>query len=221
MNLEMEPGVEFSTLAHLPGGAPVSGWEWLPKSARESGTGLFLVSQSVQGRDESPRLAIAPPFPLTEPGESSFEEIRSLLSHRWTVAVILLRLGHYAVGVADDERLVVSKTGARYVKNRQRQGGQSAARFARNREKWIQQLFDEAGEVAASRFTEFGRHIDWLALGGDRQVLSQFMKRVKLPGGLADRVLPWQLPVDRPRRDALESAVHDAWASRIYEIPAR
>jgi peptide subunit release factor 1 (eRF1) len=143
-----------------------------------------------------------------------------LLRHKWTVAIILLRLGHYAVGLAEDERLIVSKTGARYVKNRQRQGGQATNRFVRNREKWIQELFDEAGQVARSRFEQYDGRIDWLALGGDRLVLAQFLKRVRLPAGLEDRLLPWQVPVERPGRSAMESAVRDAWASRVYESPA-
>ena len=219
IDLEMEPGAVFSTDASLPGSPPPAGWEWLPRSARDSPSGLFTVSGTVQDLPSKPRLAIAPPFPVLRQGESSFDDIRALLNHRWTVAIILLRLGHYAVGIAEDERLVASKVGARYVKNRQRQGGQSTNRFARNRDKWIRELFDEAGEVARSRFEEYEGRIDWLALGGDRLVLAQFLKRVRLPEGLAERLLPWQVPVERPGRSALEPAVRDAWASRVYESP--
>ena len=134
--------------------------------------------------------------------------------------MILLRLGHYAVGIAEDERLVASKTGGRYVKGRQRQGGQSASRFQRNREKWVRELFDAAGKVARSQFSEYPKQIDWLVLGGDRQVLGQFLKRVELPLGLGERISAWRVPVERPGQAALEDAVISAWSSRLYEPPA-
>ena len=56
-----------------------------------------------------------------------------------------------------------------------------------------------------------------MALGGDRVVLGQFLKRVKLPDGLPERVLTNRLPVNRPGRAALDSAVRDAWSFRVFD----
>jgi peptide subunit release factor 1 (eRF1) len=148
-----------------------------------------------------------------------FSPLNALLDEKWSAAIILLRLGHYSFGIAEDERLVAHKSGGRYVKNRQRQGGQSTNRFQRNREKWIQELFDEVADVARSRVSEYGKRIDWLALGGDRTVLSQFMKRLTLPDGLTDRVAPWRVPVEQPGLDELRQAVVSAWSWRVWERP--
>ncbi|MEX0762968.1 MAG: Vms1/Ankzf1 family peptidyl-tRNA hydrolase [Dehalococcoidia bacterium] len=199
----------------LPGDLPGEGWEWLPRSAVESGTGLVLVDMAGE------RSAIAPPFPVTEAGEhSGFDRVRELLNHPRTVALVLLRLGSYAVGVAEDEHVAVSKTGGRYVKGRHRAGGQSQRRFERNREKWVRELFDEVCEVSRSRFEAYEKPIDWLALGGDRQVLGQFMNRCRMPRDLAERTLPWRPPIDKPGRSELESAVTAVWSSRMYSPPA-
>ena len=78
------------------------------------------------------------------------------------------------------------------------------------------------GEVPMSKtsMTLLPKQIDWLILGGDRQVLGQFLKRVELPLGLDERISSWRVPVERPGQAALEDAVTSAWSSRLYEPPA-
>lgn len=224
IDMEMEPGARWQMRMTAPGVWPGDEWDWLPSSAVQSLSGLALITRSIAPTAPEPYLAIAPPFPLTGfgefPGVTGFSKLSDLLKYPWTVAIVLLRLGRYSFGIAEDERLTVHKTGSRYVKNRQRKGGQSASRFVRNREKAIQQLFDEVAEVARSRIAEYEGHIDWLVFGGDRNVILQFMKRLTLPDGLADRVAPWRAPVDRPGIDELEKAVVSAWSCRVWERPA-
>lgn len=196
-----------------PGSEAGPEWDWLPDSARESGTGIGLVSLP-DGR----RLAIAPPFPFEAVGEG-LPFLDGHLARARSVGIILLRLGHYAVGVGDDEALLAPKAGHRYVHGRHKAGGQSQHRFEHNREMWVRQLYDEVCAVAASRFEAYGRRLDWLALGGDRFVLGGFMARCESLGGMRDRVLPWRIPVDRPGADALHGAVAAVWSSRLYERP--
>ncbi len=223
-DMEMEPGATWK-MRLLKSQEWLEGqesalWDWLPSSAIESGSGLALFTRTVAPAEPEPLLALAPPVPLLQAGEfTKFSELEELLKRRLTVAILLLRLGHYTFGIAEDETLVVHKTGGRYVKNRQRKGGQSAARFVRNREKAIQELFDQVAEVARSRVEAYERHIDWLAFGGDRNVILQFMKRLKLPNSLAERVSPWRIPVERPGLNELERAVTSAWSSRVWERP--
>lgn len=219
-DMEMEPGARWQMRLSPPGEWPGEEWDWLPSSAIESASGTVLISREIVPAPAEPLLALAPPFPITAYGvRSDFSELESLLKHRWTVAIILLRLGRYSFGIAENEHLVVHKNSGRYVKNRQRKGGQSAARFVRNREKAIQQLFDEVAEVAQSRIAKYEGHIDWLVFGGDRNVISQFMKRLTLPDGLTDRIAPWRVPVERPGIDELERAVTSAWSCRVWERP--
>ncbi len=220
-DMEMEPGASWQMKLAPPEQWPGEDWSWLPSSAIDSPSGLALFTRRVAPAEPEPFLALAPPFPITKYGvHDDFSYLETLLNHRWTVAIILLRLGRYSFGIAEDERLVVHKNSGRYVKNRQRKGGQSAARFVRNREKAIQQLFDEVAEIARSRIEAYEGHIDWLAFGGDRNVILQFMKRLTLPDGLADRVAPWRVPVDRPGLDELEKAVQSAWSCRVWERPS-
>ena len=197
-----------------PGG-DTDGWEWLPRPARESPAGLALIEC-----EDGPQLqaAVAPPFPISAPSEhDDLSALRAHIAKPVTVGVILLRLGYYAIGVANDGALLVTKSGSRYVRGKHRAGGQSASRFKRNREKWIREFFDEACEVARTRFAQAPGPIDWLAMGGDRQVLARFLKRCPHLSDLAKRTTPWQIPVNRPGRTALDGAVRYVWASRVYE----
>lgn len=219
-DFEMEPGAKWQLEMKLPGETACIEWDWLPSSAKRSESGLALVSKETAPAPLRPHIALAPPLPvLSSVSADNFSAVRDMLDQKWTIAIILLRLGNYSFGIVEDERLALHKSGGRYVKNRQRKGGQSAARFTRNREKWIQQLFDEVAEVSRSRIETYGKNIDWLALGGDRTVLNQFMKRLKLPNGLTDRTTPWRVPVDKPGMDELERAVTSAWSWRAWNAP--
>ncbi|MDA0676912.1 MAG: Vms1/Ankzf1 family peptidyl-tRNA hydrolase, partial [Chloroflexi bacterium] len=132
-----------------------------PRSIRRA------VSHSSRGLSLPPRRShFSPSLRRFRSPRSAISPLSDLLAHHWTVAIILLRLGHFSFGIAEDEKLGVHKAGGRYVKNRQRKGGQSAARFVRNREKAIQQLFDEVAEVALSRIQAHEGNIDWLGFGG-------------------------------------------------------
>lgn len=203
-------------LRMVPPGGDIDGWDWLPRAARESLAGLAMVEHYGDGQRHE--FAVAPPFPIaTASDDDDLSALRDHLVRPVTVGIVLLRLGYYAVGVAKDEDLTVTKTGSRYVKGSHRAGGQSANRFKRNREKWVREFFDEACEVACTRFAQSPGQIDWLALGGDRQVLSRFLKRCPQLSILAERTSPWPVPVNRPGRTALDDAVRHVWSSRVWE----
>ena len=60
--------------------------------------------------------------------EKSFPGFKSkpiidLFNNCPTFAVVLIRLGNYAIGVIKDHKLQSSKTGSRLVKNRHKKGG--------------------------------------------------------------------------------------------------
>ena len=214
-------------LGGQPGGAeteylgvgtpPGDEWTWLPRSLRDSPHGLLLV------RTPPVDLAIEPPFPLEShlsgTRDADFEPIRELLESARTVAVILLRLGAYAIGVVENRRLVMHRTGTRYVHGRHRAGGQSQRRFERNREQWAAKLFDEVCRLARERFEPYEGRLDHLAFGGDRHVISRFTRRCPYVEALSDRTLHRRVEVDRPGLAALERAAPALWRSRVYRAP--
>jgi peptide subunit release factor 1 (eRF1) len=180
-------------------------------------TGLFtLVSPQID-------LAIAPPFPiagdLVTPVD--LDSIAAHLEVPKTVVVILLRLGSYAVGVIDNGAVAASKSGTRYVKGRHKAGGQSQRRFERNREKWIRELFDRVCVELTKRLPEDRRNVDHVALGGDRHVLDDFVKRCPALSAMSDRILDRRVPVEKPGRAAIVEAVDAIWSVTLFRGPLR
>ena len=89
-----------------------------------------------------------------------------------------MRLGGYAVGVFEGERLVASKVGSRFVKGRHKKGGSSANRFRRRRDEQERALLDAAAETAARVLEPYRDRIEHVALGGDRAAARRVVERL-------------------------------------------
>ncbi|MBI4219165.1 MAG: hypothetical protein HY682_03400 [Chloroflexi bacterium] len=205
------PGGPVDVCYWQPGGAIESQWSWLPGSAFDSPTGLVLFAE-----DENKRDAFSPPFPLATEGGRPLVALRDSLTTPRLLGILLLRLGYYAVGVTDGLGLVAAKSGSRYVHGRHRAGGQSQRRWERNREQWIEKLFDEACEAWQRTCGNFAEQLEGLALGGDRIVLGRFIKRCPALAPFSSRVVARRIDVERPGRPALDRAIDDIWSCLAY-----
>jgi hypothetical protein len=197
-----------------PGGHPSSSEDLAPKHGRWLREIEALVNEidsetgAVFFWSDERRLVVLPSFPLREAccrAGCDTLPLRSLLSEPRKVGVVLLRLGRYAVGIFQGERLVDSKSGQRFVKGRHKAGGQSQQRFARIREKQAREMFDKACEEVRARFEPVERELDHVFLGGNRHTLGAFLKRCPYLRRLEDRTMKRLLPVARPGQAALEA----------------
>ncbi len=87
------------------------------------------------------------------------------------VGVLLVRLGGYACGVFDGDRLVVSKVGARPVHGRSAAGGRSQQRFARRRDGQAREALRAAADTAARVLAPRAADLAALVCGGDRRAV--------------------------------------------------
>jgi len=127
-------------------------------------------------------------------------------------AVLLLRRGGYAVGVARGAELVHSKVGGRYVQSRTTAGGWSQQRFARRRAGQVLQLVRAAGQAWAA-FPKDPRPTV-LVTGGDRALCEQLLQE---PALTAVRGLGTErhLDVPDPRLEVLRQAAARAQALQV------
>ncbi len=179
----------------------------------ETGIVLFI------GDDHT--LAVIPPFPVEADRVlqgTNGTPLLSILDRQLVIGVILLRLGRYAVGVLDNNKLVASKTGSRYVKNRHRAGGSSQHRFERSRERLVRELFDAGCKVAGDVFGQVEGRLDYLLTGGERHTLDAFIKRCDLMQRHSTITLARTLEVARPGQAALERIHNEVWKSRVIEL---
>ena len=163
-------------------------------------------------------IVVRPAFGLAHTGEYDTAHLGPLfdaLAEDHVVGVLLVRLGGYAVGVFEGERLVASKVGSRFVKGRHKKGGSSANRFRRRREEQARALIEEAAETAAAVLEPWRDRIGVVALGGDRTAIANVLAARPGLGWLAERAVSRFFPVPRPRRETLERLPYDLYAAEV------
>ncbi|MFF4776183.1 acVLRF1 family peptidyl-tRNA hydrolase [Microtetraspora fusca] len=133
------------------------------------------------------------------------------------VGVLLVRLGGYAAGVFDGERLVTSKVGSRQVHGRSAAGGWSQQRFARRREKQSAEALEAAADVAARVLLPYADELEAVVLGGDRRAIDGVRRDRRLAPLLALERPPF-LTVPDPRLAVLREAPATFRAVRVRVV---
>jgi hypothetical protein len=165
-------------------------------------------------------LTVIPPFGLEH--EAEYEVVRAqplleALTCDRLVAVLLVRMGGYAVGVFEGERLVKSKVGTRFVKGRHKKGGSSASRFRRRREEQERELVDAAAAEAARVLGPWEGRVDRVALGGDRTAVGRVLASRADLAWLQPLALERFFDVVDPRLRVLEELPYQLYAAKVVE----
>src|SRR5690349_3678836 len=164
-------------------------------------------------------ITVRPPFGLAHARVYNRVELGPLfdqLAEDHVVGALLVRMGGYAVGVFEGERLVASKVGSRFVKGRHKKGGSSANRFRRRREEQERELVDAAVATAERVLEPHRARIEHVALGGDRAAAARVAER--LPW-LAEKQLERFFTVPEPRQRELERLPYELYAAELNVEP--
>jgi peptide subunit release factor 1 (eRF1) len=187
----------------------------LAEKSAQSPTGAVIY----YGRGSA--YVIQPPFPLQEEGlvmGYNAERLRKMLENDLLLGLVLVRLGHYAVGVFKGEVLVEGKAGTGLVHARHHKGGSSANRFARHREKQMEYFFTRIEQHSREILEKHIKGLDHVFYGGTRDTLVKMWKQCgfykKLEGKVVDRLLALR----EPRRSNFNEAIAEAYSSRIFEL---
>ncbi len=174
-----------------------------------SGDGLRLDA----GGDATAEISPLLPFTLAD-ADPATDLVGALAAHAATplvTALMLVRRGGFAVGIARGATLEQSKVGSRYVQSRTAAGGWSQQRFARRREGQAKGLVRAAAAAWAELPRAEAAPPTVLVTGGDRalceQVLAEGPAR-DLRGLVARR----HLDVPDPRLAVLQQAAGRAQA---------
>jgi peptide subunit release factor 1 (eRF1) len=164
-------------------------------------------------------ITVRPPFGLAHARVYEDVDLGPLfeeLARDHVVAAVLVRLGGFAVGLFDGERLVVSKVGSRFVKGRHKKGGSSSGRFRRRREEQARALIEAAAGTAGTVLEPHRARIEHVALGGDRAAARKVVEQ--LPW-LGEKALPRFFTVPEPRYRELERLPYELYAAELSEEP--
>jgi peptide subunit release factor 1 (eRF1) len=163
---------------------------------------------------------VLPPFPLAEEYITNGYDVgplRSLLSQDFLIAMVLVRLGAYSVGICRGTELIDSKTGTGLVHARHKKGGSSQARFARHREKQIEQFLIRVCGHVRKHIEPHARSLDYLVYGGATTTILSLRKRCPFLSQFEDRILRLLLDIPDPRQAVLEKAVGTVWSTDVIE----
>jgi len=163
---------------------------------------------------------ILPPFPIKEEYMTDGYDVgplRALLSHDFLIALILVRLGAFSIGVCQGTKIIDSKTGTGLVHARHKKGGSSQARFARHREKQIEEFLGRVCGHVREHIEPHARSLDYLVYGGARTTILTLRKSCPLLSQFDDRILRMLLDIPEPRRVVLEKAINTIWFTDVIE----
>lgn len=167
-------------------------------------------------------LTVTPPFGLDHEGDYDVVRVGPLLDALEVsprVAVLLVRMGGYAVGVFEGERLVASKIGSRFVKGRHKKGGSSSNRFRRRRGEQERELVDAAAAEAARVLAPWRERVERAALGGDRSAVGRVIASRADLAWLEPLALERFFDVPEPRLRVLEALPYQLYAAKVAEEP--
>ena len=188
-----------------------------PLATRPGRTTYAQGAARIETADET--ITVRPPFGLAHGRVYDTVELGPLfeaLFEDLVVAALLVRLGGYAVGVFEGERLVASKVGSRFVKGRHKKGGSSSGRFRRRREEQARALIEAAAGTAGTVLEPHRARIEHVALGGDRAAARKVVEQ--LPW-LGEKALPRFFTVPEPRYRELERLPYELYAAELSEEP--
>jgi hypothetical protein len=226
--LAMSPGDEACTL-YLPPHPPTTEIDntfkeipaqqdvltQLVKLASSSETGAVIFWSNER------KCLVLPPFPISEKHfthSTATEQLRSLLDYDYIIALVLVRLGSYAVGVCQGEKLVSSKVGTGLIHGRHKKGGSSAHRFERHRDKQIESFLTRVCQRAQEQLEPYEKVLDYVVYGGARTTIQLLYKQCAYIGKLDTPALPPLFDIPEPRQTVLETAVSRVWSITVVEL---
>jgi hypothetical protein len=210
LTLYLPPGLSAAGLEKLLKGSPAEAIKYA--AASPTGAIVFLINEKLS--------LVLPPFPIIE--ELSVRNLetgplRSILTYYYRIGIVLVRLGSYAIGVCEGENLVTSKVGTGLVHGRHRQGGSSAHRFERHRDKQIEYFLTRVCQHAREHLEPYVKSLDFLAYGGARTTILLLQKRCPFLSRIETPTLPPLLDIHEPRQAVLEDAVRRVWSGTVIE----
>jgi len=163
---------------------------------------------------------VLPPFPLKDEYITDGYDVgplRALLSHDFLIALVLVRLGAFSIGICQGTKIMDSKTGTGLVHARHKKGGSSQARFARHREKQIEEFLGRVCTHMREYIEPHSRSLDYVVYGGARTTILTLRKQCRFLSQFDDRILRMLLDIPEPRRAVLEKAIGTVWSTDIIE----
>jgi len=179
-----------------------------------SGTGVVIFWSAAK------KYLVIPPFPIIEKSvipTLDTTSLHSILNKDYHIGIVLVRLGSYAIGVCQGDKLISAKAGTGLIHGRHRQGGSSAHRFERHRDKQIESFLIRVCGHVREQMEPYAKTMDYIVYGGARTTILMLQKYCPLLGKWSKPTLPPLLDIPEPRHAVLKTAISRIWSSIVYD----
>ncbi|QQG39747.1 MAG: hypothetical protein HYS81_05290 [Candidatus Aenigmatarchaeota archaeon] len=173
------------------------------------------VAYTVSAGDK--RYLAEPPFPprpeLITPRNTMLAEH---LASRPKIAVVLVHMGEYAIGLFEGTSLVLYKTGHHFIRGRTKKGGSSSSRYARVRSQQRSEFLDG---VCFSFEVLLGQSlIEHIFFGGPRETVKAFAKECGALERHKSRIQARLIPARHANLETLRECIEDVWRFTVKEL---
>lgn len=186
--------------------------EAVTSGAKKYGTGAAILWSELANKH-----IVLPPFPITEnkvsAGKLDVSVLHAAMDSRYSIGVVLVTWGWYALGIFDGGSLVGSKTGTGYIHKKHRKGGRSQKRFARRTEEQKKDFLRRVSNRIEERFGSFAP--DYIFFGGNRLILKPLIQESRYLQAKAGKISPRILDVRYADREALAGSLAEITKSLV------
>jgi Actinobacteria/chloroflexi VLRF1 release factor len=181
-------------------------------SAKKYGTGAAIF-WSGTGKQ-----FVLPAFPIikNEVFEGKFDAsaLHRVLDRKYSIGVVMVTWGWYALGIFDGSNLVECKIGTGHIHKKHKKGGSSQKRFARRTE---EQRKDFLCRVSNRIEERFGGYLpDYIFFGGNRLILKPLIQETRYLQTRIDKISPRILNVRYANREALAGSLAEINRSLVF-----
>jgi len=192
--------------------------EWVNTKAVIQGAEKYKTGAAIFWQENGNKHIVLPPFPISE-NKVSFGEIDpsllyKILDKEYTLGVVLVAWGSYAIGIFHGDNLVESKTGTGYIHKKHKKGGRSQKRFARRTEEQKKDFLRKVSNRVEERFKS--HTLNCIFFGGNRLISKPLLKECKYLESQSDKISARILNARYADKEALEHSLEEISKSLIF-----
>ena len=174
------------------------------RESEKYGTGMAIFWQEV-----GPTYLVLPPFPINEDkvifGSFELFGLNAIMEKQYTLGIVLVTWGSYAVGVFHDDSLLNSKVGTGHIHKEHKKGGSSQKRFARRTEEQRKDFLRKVSCRIEEKFR--GYTLDFIFFGGNRLICNPLLNNCKYLQTQSTKLSTRIINVKRANQESLEQSL--------------
>jgi peptide chain release factor subunit 1 len=171
-------------------------YQELKRYRKTPANGMAIFCGNVSQEEGSPEYkiwVISPPEPMMVKlyrcdKEFVLRPLKEILEAKYCYGLIVVDTGGSTIGLLKGKSIIVMKEMESWVPGKTRKGGQSAVRYARQREGLIRDWFKHVGEEARKIFSKV-KNLKGLLVGGPGPSKDSFLEGDFLPDWLKQKVI--------------------------------